>query len=99
MNFAPHEPVAAGRIIGFAASSSLSPRHFQFGSPHPETSSLFSTSSELFAHFCSARLCFQHFVDSFRKNMGGVPPGVGSPRIPVSRSGGVLCVDLEGDLL
>src|ERR1700686_5450070 len=102
MNFAPHEPVAVGRIIGFAAWSSLSPRHFQFGSPHSKTSSLCSTTPELFTHFCNTCPLFSTLYGLFcQKHRGGISCRFAFciPGPPARQLTGFLCVGIQGDQL
>lgn len=90
MNFAPQKRIAVARTTGFVVSSRPSSRRFQFTSPLPETSSVFSTTSELFARFCSARHLFSTICGLFCQKMGGgVPrPGFFSQRMPVTPNAG-----------
>src|ERR1700686_4112075 len=75
MNFAPQKRIAVARTTGFVVSSRSSPCRFQFTSPLPETSCVFSTTSELFARFWSARPLFSTICGLFcQKWGGGVPP-------------------------
>ena len=91
LEFAPQKGIAVDPTTHSALVFGVVPRHLQLTPPMLETSSVFSTTSELFARFCSARPLFSTICGLFCQNQGaGYPrPGFFSPRMPVSPNAGL----------
>jgi len=92
VKFAPQKRIAVDPTTHSALVFGVVPRHLQLTPPMLETSSVFSTTSELFARFCGTRPLFSTICGLFcQKQGGGVPSaldfsvrGCRSPRMQAS---------------
>ena len=71
LEFAPQKGIAVDPTTHSALVFGVVPRHLQLTPPMLETSSVFSTTSELFARSCSARPLFSTICGLFCQNQGG----------------------------
>ena len=74
LEFAPQKGIAVDPTTHSALVFGVVPRHLQLTPPMLETSSVFSTTSELFARFCSARPLFSTICGLFCQKQGGEVP-------------------------